>query len=223
MFAIIGGGGNTGIQLARLLLAQGHQVHLIEHREQILSLLHRELPTEVIFEGQAADPSTLEHAGIARAQLLAACSEDDASNLAMCFVARERFNVHRTIARITNPKNAWLFDSKFHVDAAVNQAEIMAAVIEEEMAPGAMMTLLKLQRGSYALVEQVVSSDAPVVGKAIMDLPLPPSCVIAAVIRQGEIVVPKGGTILLSGDEVLAVTDRAGATELANLISPAEQ
>jgi trk system potassium uptake protein TrkA len=155
--------------------------------------------------------------------LLAACGDDDASNLAMCFVARTRYQVPRTIARINNPRNAWLFDQKFHVDAAVNQAEIMAALIEEEMAPaGAMMTLLKLQRGNYVLVEEKIAPGAQAIGVALKDLPLPEDCVIAAIIRNGEIVVPRGITKFEVGDEVLALTDRSGAAELAELLTPPE-
>lgn len=222
MFVVIGGGGRTGTQLATLLVAQGHEVHLIEDRRHILTRLHRELPTEVIYEGYPTDPSVLEQAGIQRAQMVAACNEDDASNLAMCFVARTRYQVPRTIARINNPRNAWLFDQKFHVDAAVNQAEIMAGLIEEEMAPGAMMTLLKLQRGNYSLVEEIIAPGAQAIGVALKDLPLPQDCVIAAIIRQGEIVVPRGITKFEVGDEVLAVADREGAIELAKLLTPPE-
>ena len=223
MFVVIGGGGRTGTQLATLLVAQGHEVHLIEHRRHILARLHRELPTEVIYEGYPTDSQVLEQAGIQQANLLAACGDDDASNLAMCFVARTRYQVPRTIARINNPRNAWLFDQKFYVDAAVNQAEIMAGIIEEEMAPaGAMMTLLKLQRGNYALVEEKIAPGAQAIGVAIKDLPLPEDCVIAAIIRNGEIVVPRGITTFEVGDEVLAVTDRSGAAELAELLTPPE-
>jgi trk system potassium uptake protein TrkA len=220
MFVVIGGGGRTGTQLATLLVAQGHEVHLIEHRRFILSRLHRELPTEVIFEGYPTDPAMLEQAGIQRADMLAACADEDASNLAMCYVARSRYKVLRTIARINNPRNAWLFDQKFHVDAAVNQAEIMAGLIEEEMSPGVMMTLLKLHRGNYSLVEERITPGAKAIGVALKDLPLPEDCVIAAIIREGEIVVPRGITVFEVGDEVLAVTDNAGAAELAKLLTP---
>ncbi len=222
MFVLIGGGGRTGAQLAALLLAQNHQVHLVENRREILARLHRELPTEVIFEGYPTDPLTLEQAGIQRAEMLAACTSDDADNLAICFLARSRYNVPRTIARINNPRNAWLFDQKFHVDAAVNQAEIMASLIEEEMPPGAMMTLLKLHRGHYSLVEERIPPGAPAIGVSIIDLALPRECVIAAIIRQGEIVMPRGLTTFQEGDEVLAVTDQAGAAELARLFALAQ-
>jgi trk system potassium uptake protein TrkA len=221
MFVLIGGGGRTGTQLATLLIAQNHEVHLIEQRREILARLHRELPTEVIYEGYPTDPLLLEQAGIRQADMVAACSDQDADNLALCFVARTRYQVRRTIARINNPRNAWLFDRKFHIDAAVNQAEIMASLIEEEMLPGAMLTLLKLQRGNYALVEEKISAGAQAIGRAIQELALPDNCVIAAIIRQEKIVVPRGSTTFEEGDEVLAVTDRAGGLQLARLLTPA--
>ncbi len=220
MFVLIAGGGRTGAQLAALLVSQEHQVHLIEHRPEVLSRIHRELPTEVIHEGFATDPQVLEQAGIRQAQVLAACTASDADNLALCFLALTRYNVPRTIARINYPRDAWLFDQKFHVDVALNQAEILASLIEEEMSLGDMMTLLKLRRGHYSLVEEKIPSGAKAVGVAIKDLALPEHCVIAAIIRYGEIIVPRGITVLEVGDEVLAVTDRQGAEQLATLFAP---
>lgn len=223
MFVVIGGGGRTGTQLATLLVAQNHEVHLVEHRRNILARLHRELPTEVIYEGYPTDPLMLEQAGIKAAHMVAACMDEDANNLAMCYMARTRYKVPRTIARINNPRNAWLFDKTFHVDAAVNQAEIMASLIEEEMAPGSMLTLLKLQRGNYSLVEEIIAPGAKAVGVALKDLPIPENCVIAAVIRNEQIVTPRGLLVFEVGDEVLAVADPNGTIELAKLLTPPEQ
>jgi trk system potassium uptake protein TrkA len=220
MFILIAGGGRTGTQLAMLLVAQDYQIRLIEHRRDVLSRLHRDLPTEAIYEGQATDPRVLEQAGIRRAQVLATCTDSDADNLALCFVARTVYNVPRTIARINNPRNAWLFDQKFHVDVALNQADILASLIEEEMSLGDMMTLLKLRRGQYSLVEEKIPAKAKVLGIPIKDMALPEHCVIAAIIRHGEIMVPSGRTTLEVGDEVLAVTDRPGAEQLADLFAP---
>jgi trk system potassium uptake protein TrkA len=219
MFVLIGGGGRTGTQLATLLLAQNHEVHLVEHRREVLTRLHRELPTESIYEGSPTYPLVLEQAGIRQAGMVAACTDNDADNLAICFLARVRYETPRTIARINNPRNAWLFDHKFHVDAAVNQAEIMAVLIEEEMSPGAMMTLLKLHRGDYALVEERITAGAEAIGVAIKDLALPAHCVIAGIIRHDNLVVPNGLTTFEVGDEVLAVTDQAGARQLAALLT----
>jgi trk system potassium uptake protein len=85
---------------------------------------------------------------------------------------------------------------------------------------GDMMTLLKLRRGEYSLVEEKIAEGATVIGKAIKDLSLPENCVIAGIIRRGKVVIPKGNTIFEINDEVLAITDRAGAEQLSNLLSP---
>jgi trk system potassium uptake protein TrkA len=219
MFVLIAGGGRTGAQLAILLLAQSHQVRVVEHRRDILAHLHSELPTEVVYEGKALDPQVLEQAGIGQAQVLAACTASDADNLLLCFWARARFQVPRTIAQVNDPRSAWLFDQTFHVDVALNRSEILAKLIEEEMSLGDMMTLLKLRRGQYSVVEEKIPPGAKAVGVAIQDLELPDQCVIAAIIRRGKMVMPRGATILQVGDEVLAVVDSAGADRLAALFA----
>jgi trk system potassium uptake protein len=220
MFVLIVGGGRTGAQLANLLLAQNQQVHLVEHRRDVLMRIHRELPTEVIYEGYCTETAVLEQAGIREANVMAACTTNEADNLALCFLARTRYSVPRTIARINNPRNAWLFGPQFHVDVSLNQAEMMAGLIVEEMSLGDMMTLLKLRRGQYSVVEEKIPVGAKALGVAIKDLSLPENCVIAAIIRRGAIVVPRGVTTMEVGDEVLAVTDRQGAEQLAALFDP---
>ncbi len=219
MFVIIVGGGRTGTQLASVLLAQGVQVRLLEHRRDLLARLHRELPTEVIYEGTATDPSVLEQAGIREAQVIAATTTNDADNLAICFLAKNRYHIGRTIARINNPRHAWLYDQKFNVDVALNQADLMARLIAEEMSLGDMMTLLKLRRGRYSLVEEKVPAGAAAVGKAIKDLALPVPCVIAVILRHGEMILPHGTTVIEAEDEVLSVTDQVGAEKLAALFA----
>src|SRR5512143_1900573 len=92
MFVVIIGGGRTGTQLATVLLSQNCRVRLIEHRHDLLTRLHRELPTEVIYEGLATDPRVLEQAGIREAQVIAACTTNDADNLSLCFIAKNRYN-----------------------------------------------------------------------------------------------------------------------------------
>jgi len=219
MFVLILGGGRTGTQLATLLLNQNHQVHVVEHRPEILALIHRELPTENIYEGYFLDPTVLEHAEIQKADVLAACSVNDAENLVACYVARSRYRVPRTIARVNNPRNAWLFNEKFHVDVDLNNAEIMARLIEEEMSMGDMMTLLKLRRGDFSLVEEKIPAGAPAIGKAIQDVNIPENCVIAAIIRHGKVIVPRGSTTFEAEDEVLAITDSSGAEQLISLFA----
>jgi trk system potassium uptake protein TrkA len=217
MFVLVVGGGRTGSQLARVLLKQDHEVRVVDEREDVLSRIHRELPTEIIFEGSPTNLKVLEQAGIREATVLAAVTTSDEDNLVLCYIGRTIYGIRRTIARVNNPRNAWLFTDTFHVDVAVNQAEIMAHLIEEEMSMGDMMTLLKLRRGNYSLVEEKIPGGALAIGVAIKDLRLPEHCVIAGIIRKGDVIVPRGITVFEEGDEVLAVTDTDGAKQLVKL------
>jgi trk system potassium uptake protein TrkA len=219
MNVLIVGGEPTGAQLATLLLEQEHQVTLVERRPEVLAELHLELPTEVIYEDNAADLKVLEDAGIRAADVMVACTSNDTDNLVLCYLAHTLFGVPRTIGRINNPRHAWLFNDKLHVDVALNESAVLAHLIGEEMSLGDMMTLLKLRRGQYSLVEVVIRPGVKAVGAAIKDLPLPEQCVIVAVLRRGEMIVPRGATVMEIGDEVLAVTDKAGAEQLAELFT----
>jgi trk system potassium uptake protein TrkA len=218
MYVIIAGGGRTGSHLSSLLITQGHKVRLIESRPETLAGLHRELPTEVIFEGDYTDPQVLEAAGIGETQVLAAVSASDADNIVVCSLAREVYNVRRIIGRVNNPKNAWLFTPDMGVDVALNQADLMAKLIEEEMSLGDMMILSKLRRGNYSVVEEKIFPGAMAVGRTIRELKLPEHCYIAGILRGSELLLPHGDTQLKTGDEVVALTDDDGAELLAKVL-----
>jgi len=217
MRVVIAGGGRSAVYLASLLIAQKHTVRVIEHRRDVLARLHSDLPTEVIVEGNPLDGDVIEHAGIGGADVFVACLPEDAENLLLCYIVRSRYETQRTIAWINNPRHAWLYDDKFHVDVALNQAEILAKLVEEEMSLGDMMVLLKLQRGKFALVEEVIPAGAQVVGHALKDIDLPANSVITAILRRGEMIIPNGDTELLAGDEVLAIVDPPAAEALERL------
>ena len=223
MFVIVTGGGRVGAQLTSLLVQGGHKVRLIENRPQVLESLHLEIPTETIFVGDPTLPSTLEEAGLAKADVLAATLAEDAHNLAISSFARFHYQVPRVIARVNNPRNAWLFTPVMGVDVALNQADLIASIIQEEMSLGDMMTLLKLRRGKYSLVEEKIPIGAKAIGIAIKDLGLPDDCVIAAIIRNGNVQVPRGITTMEAGDEVLAITDPRGQDFLQKLFSVSEK
>jgi len=152
------------------------------------------------------------------AQLEALGIDEDEANLVITNLARFEFKVQRTIARVNNPKNAWLFTPDMGVDVALNQADILARLIAEEMSLGDMMTLLKLRKGEYSLVEEKVHPTAPVVGKPIRELDLPKECILAAIIRANLLIVPRGDTVLQPADEVLAVVHSSQIGQLAALL-----
>jgi len=219
MFVLIAGGGRTGARLANLLGNQNYKVRLIENRRELLSYLHQELPTEVIYEGNPVAPSVLEAAGIREVHALAAVTSDDSTNLAICFLGKAMFDVPRTIARVNNPNNAWLFNENFQVDVALNSADVFAHLIQEEMSLGDMMTIFKIRRGRYSVIEEKVPAGAKVIGIELKDLDLAEHCVIAAIIRDGVMTLPRGNSTLQENDEIIAVASSEGAQKLANMLA----
>ena len=218
MFVIIVGGGKTGSQLASQLISEGHRVKLVEDRPAVLERLQQELPPEVIVAGDGSSPAVLEAAGIEHAQVLAAVTGEDEANLVITTLGRFEFNVPRTIARVNNPKNAWLFNPEMGVDVALNQSDILTKLIAEEMSLGDMMTLLKLRKGEYSIVEEKVHPLAIVAGKRLRDINLPSECVFVAILRKGQLIIPRGETILQPVDEVISLVHASQLAKLAALL-----
>jgi trk system potassium uptake protein TrkA len=221
MYTIIVGGGKVGAYLASLLLTEKHQIKIIEQNKDRIALLEKSIPAEMLIRGSGSDPNVLDAAGIYKANVVAAVTGSDETNLVVCSLARQEFNCPRVIARVNNPENAWLYTPDMGVDVALNQADVLAHLIAEEMSLGDMMTLLKLRRGLYSLVEEKVHPTSIANGKAVKDLNVPPRCVLAAIIRKGELIVPHGDTVLQTADEVLAVVHSAEKPQLAAILGSA--
>jgi trk system potassium uptake protein len=222
MNVIIIGGGRTGSHLTEELINEGHHVRLVEHRPEVLERLMQDLPGEVVINGDGSSPTVLEAAGIEQAQVLVAATGEDENNLVITTLARFEFRVPRIIARVNNPRNAWLFTADMGVDVAVNQTDILARLIEEEMSMGDMMTLLKLRRGEYSLVEEKLPRNSKALGIPLRDLGLPDTCNLAAVIRHGKVMTPRGNMVFEEGDEILAVVDNNARQALRNLFARAD-
>jgi trk system potassium uptake protein len=216
MNVIIVGGGKVGSHLAEILLQGGHTVRVVDDRPEIVERLKKELPEGNVVFGEMSSPATLEAAGIAKAGVLAAVTDKDEANLVITTLAKFEFRVPRVISRVNNPKNGWLFTPEMGVDVAISQADMMARLIAEEMSLGDMMTLIKLRKGAFSLVEEKIHPESEANGKAISELGLPTECVLVAVIRKGELIIPHGSTILQGSDEVLAVAHQLTLDILAS-------
>ena len=220
MYTIVVGAGQVGAYLASLLLAEKHQIKVIDDRKDRIAILEQSIPTEMLILGSGSNPNVLEAAGIHRANVVAAVTGSDETNLVVCSLARQEFRVPRVIARVNNPKNAWLYIPEMGVDVALNQADLLAHLIAEEMSLGDMMTLLKLRKGLYSLVEEKVHPDSIANGKAVRDLDFPPRCALAAIIRKGELTIPRGDIVLQTADEILAVIHSDEISQLAVILGP---
>ena len=132
MKVIIVGGGKVGTSLALLLLEKGYSVKVVEAAREKISRLQQDLPADVVALGNGTDPVVLEAAGILGVDVVAATTGQDETNLVVTNLARFAFNVPRVVARVNNPKNAWMFTPMMGVDVAVNQADLMANLIAKE-------------------------------------------------------------------------------------------
>ncbi len=206
MKVIIVGGGQVGLYLASLLLERGHEIRVIEPKDTRVDVLRRTFPDEMVVQGSGTDPKLLEAMDIRHTDVVAAVTGTDETNLTIATLARLEYGVGRVIGRVNNPKNKWLYTQMMGVDAAVNQADLLAHLVAEEMAHDDMITLLKLHGGEYALIERIVQPESPIVGKAVRDMALPQECVLVAVIRSAGMVIPRGDTVIMAQDKVVAIT-----------------
>lgn len=214
MKVIIIGGGQVGSYLASLLLSNGHEIKVIEYREQVFSKLEKEFPHDVLLFGNGSDPQVLEEAGIDSANVVAAVTGFDEVNLVVSTLAKMEFGIARVVARVNNPKNAWLFNSSMGVDVGVNQADLMGHFVVEEMNLKDMFTILKLNRGEYSIVSMKVMQNSKAANKLLKDLSIPKKTVLVAITRNDSIIIPKGDTQILVDDDILALTDEVSRKEL---------
>ena len=204
MYIIVVGGGKVGYYLAKTLMNEGHEVLIIEKDKRKCDMISAELGG-VVQRGDGTDSTVMEEAGMSRAELTVAVTGDDEDNLMISQMAKKKFGVKRTIARINNPKNERIF-KLLGIDHTVSVTDLILAQIEREIPAHSLVHLLTLREAGASFVEAKVPDGSPVAGKLIKELNIPGDCVIPLIIRKGKGIVPHGETVLTAGDEVVAVT-----------------
>ncbi len=217
MYIVIAGAGKVGYHLARLLLAEGHELMVIEKERAKVQVLSVEFH-DAIMEGDASIVEVLKEAGANRADVVVAATGNDEDNLVICQIAKLVFLRPRTIARVNNPRNEELF-SGLGIDASVSGTKLINAIIQEQVKAGDMVIpLLTLRGGDVEIVEVELSNSSHIVKKRIKDLSLPPGSIFIAVIRGNEIIIPYGETTFQAEDKVLALVKRASEQALREML-----
>lgn len=219
MYIMVVGGGKVGYYLTKTLVNEGYEVLLIEKNPK-KTAIYAERFGSVVVEGDGAESSTLEAAGIGRADVVIAVTGDDEDNLVICQTAKKRFNVPRTIARVNNPKNEEIF-KKLGIDVTVSSTNIILSVIEEEIPERSLVHLFTIKHGQLAIVEATVEGDAEVLGMPLSQVNFPPNTVISVVLRDGTMTIPKGDTILQPKDEVIAIVKKESENALRQMLGAA--
>jgi trk system potassium uptake protein TrkA len=217
MKVIIIGGGNVGAYIAKLLLDNNCSVRVIENRENVLAKLVKEVPEDIVVYGSGTDPNVLEACGIRETDVVVAVTGADETNLVASTIVKFEFQVPRVIARVNNPQNAWLFNSSMGVDVGINQADLMAHLVVEEMDVKNVLTLMKLNRGDYSIVEVKVDDESEAVNKALKDLVIPANVVLISIFRGKDVIIPRGDTVFNSGDIILALADKEAQISINKL------
>ncbi len=207
MYVVIAGGGRIGRYIAEDQVAKGNDVTVIERIAERCEDLVANHPVLVI-QGDAGDTRYLEQAHLDRADVFVATTHEDEENLVACQLARVEFGVRRTISRVNTPKNVAIFQ-KLGIEA-VSSTQLISQLLENEFGVGELIHLSSLKGGKVSLVEVRVpaAGEGAQVPKArfVSDLDLPHDVVLCAIFREEQVIIPRGTTQLLPGDEVLALT-----------------
>lgn len=216
MYILIGGGGQVGYYLAKGLLEQGHEVLLLERDSRRVAQLSEELGSSVA-QGDACEARVLSDVGTERADLVIAVTGDDEDNLVICQMAKARFHVRRTIARVNNPRNDELFN-RLGIDLTVSPTRTILHMIEAEIPHHTVVPLITLTRAGLSLVEVTVPADSPVAGQTLRDLHLPSSANVALIVRGEQNITPSGETVIEPEDRIFALATTEGEIALRQII-----
>jgi trk system potassium uptake protein TrkA len=216
MYVVVIGGGNVGYYLTKELLAAGHEVVMIEKDPARARLIADELGS-IVIPNDGCEGRYQAEAGMGRADVVASVTGDDEDNLVACQVAKMRFNVPRSIARVNNPKNEHLF-RQLAIDETVSPTRTILGVIEHEIPIHDLLHLAELEGGELQIVEAQLEADSPVVGKELRELTLPEGSHITVLIRNERAIAARPETRLLIADRILAVTSAEREAELRSLL-----
>ena len=217
MYIIIVGGGKVGYYLTKTLLSEGHEVLLIEKDPEKTELFVEQFGA-VVVAGDGAEAAVLAQAGAARADVVIAVTGEDEDYLVVCQVAKTKFHVGRTIARVNNPKNEHLF-RMLGVDITVSQTDYILNLIEQAIPDQPFVHLVNLIHEDMAIVDAKVVPGSKIANRKIGDIPVPPNCIIAALVRAGELIIPSPTTEVREGDDVIAIAHRSIEEDLRALLA----
>lgn len=200
---IVVGGGKIGYYLTKRLVAEDHEVLLLEKDRRRYAALQEDLG-EVVAQGDGCEVRMMAEAGFSRADVVVAVTGDDEDNLVICQMAKKKFQAPRTVARVNDPSNLAIFQ-KLGIDTTVSSTQIIFNLLEQQIEPGEIIPLGALKNGKIEVVVVSVSEKSPVLGRTIQDLPLPGHALIISVVRNDNALLPQADTRFEADDSVIAM------------------
>lgn len=204
MRVILIGGSKTVYYLARQLKAQEHHVTIIDDDVVRCNELYTATNATVV-HGNGSSKRTLESAGARQADAVLALTEKDPDNLITCQIAQQMYGVPHVIALVNDPDNEDTF-KQLGIQAAFSATRVIAQMIEQRTAFEDITELMPLAGGKVQVSDVRLDRDSPAVGKTLSQLDLSDQTLIACIIRDEEVIVPRGNNQLHAGDHVLVIS-----------------
>lgn len=218
MRVAIAGAGKVGRAIARELIANNHEVLMIDQDPEILR--NNAVEGAEMLLADACEIAALEEAQLSRCQVVIAATGDDKANLVVSLLAKTEYGVPRVVARVNHPKNEWLFDESWGVDVAVSTPRLLSALVEEAVTVGDLVRLLSFRKGEADLVELTLPAESPINGQRVGDIKWPQDCALVAIVRGPRVIAPSPDDSLEAGDELLFVVAPDVEAELQDLLTP---
>ena len=203
---MIAGAGSVGRSIARELLAHEHQVTLIDRQPSAMRVA--QVPDAEWLLADACELPTLREVKADECDVMVAATGDDKANLVVALLAKTEFGVPRTVARVNNPKNEWMFDEAWGVDVAVSTPRIMTAMVEEAVAVGDLVKIFTFHQSRADILELTLPAASPRAGVLVGEVLWPQDTVLACIVRDTRPIAPSADDTLEGRDELLFVTGR---------------
>ncbi|GIG29943.1 potassium channel family protein [Cellulomonas marina] len=206
MRVVIAGAGSVGRSIARELLGHGHEVTLVDRQPTAMRVA--QVADADWLLADACELPTLRQVRADECDVMVAATGDDKANLVISLLAKTEFGVPRTVARVNNPKNEWMFDEAWGVDVAVSTPRIMTSMVEEAVAVGDLVSIFTFHQSKADILELTLPPSSPLVGSLVGQVAWPEDTVLACVVRDARPLAPSPDDTLEVGDELLIVTGR---------------
>ena len=193
-----------------------HQITFIEEDEKICSELEHRYNVP-IYQGDGTKKELLEQVGIGNIDVAIAASDDDGRNVITALQAKQ-MGIGKVVAIVQDPDYARLLEQN-HV-VAISAPWAIAAMVENHLDRPGLVQLFEIGIGAASLLDVTVSAKAEVRGKMIRDIRLHKDCLIAAIIRNNEFVVPKGKTKIKTDDRVIFIGPAIAVGESRDAFMP---
>ena len=217
MRVAIAGAGNVGRSIARELIANGHQVLLIDRDPRASK--GDSVPGASWFHADACELQSLEQAELEAYDVAIAATGDDKSNLVFSLLAKTEFGVPRTVGRVNHPGNEWMFDAQWGVDVSVSTPRMLSALVEEAVSTGDLVRLMTFKRSTTNLSEFTLPDESRLVGVRVRDIAFPGDAVLVAIIRDGLPLTPERDRAFEGGDELLFIVTADSESDLAEMLT----